>query len=517
MEDRRIKAHFGRLQGVCRRWHEYMVRTERQARAKHAALKRRIVRAGQQRLPLKVVVFRDRSHSREQRVRIARQLLVLDRQPSNGRRGGARTRHGGPTRQTSQREAGLPARDGSPPRAAPARRGAARHRGMDTTHAPSDEWAWFDAPEAQHEPVAWSRQGLLAHGVCDEHGAHVALLGDTGRAIHDTPLLRLFPPSRTPALGDALPTQLGAPTLLRFSPCGYTLLAYFPAEASAPRAPEASTSAVQIPPSVLPAMPPTPLQPTPTATPASSATLAPVPDHMSPAPTLPSAAVSPALTPTPATPHAWEAIQTLPLSPPTVVQSDQGVVCVWIRAPHAPLDRFALHQWVPVAYDASGVGCIHGDVIDALWLGAPRLWKMDGSTFVREPACGPATFGPNGSPSLNEPQREQACVLVTRAGQVVWLHRLSSAMTAWHAFRVHYGCVSLASIMPPPPTLDAEQAPDPSASSRAVRRARLVAVPNESVILLAYEPASCAHDLVEVRLTELQIQLDGEMSCTCLG
>lgn len=388
---------------------------------------------------------------------------------------------------------------------------------MDTTHAPSDEWAWFDAPEAQHEPVAWSRQGLLAHGVCDEHGAHVALLGDTGRAIHDTPLLRLFPPSRTPALGDALPTQLGAPTLLRFSPCGYTLLAYFPAEASAPRAPEASTSAVQIPPSVLPAMPPTPLQPTPTATPASSATLAPVPDHMSPAPTLPSAAVSPALTPTPATPHAWEAIQTLPLSPPTVVQSDQGVVCVWIRAPHAPLDRFALHQWVPVAYDASGVGCIHGDVIDALWLGAPRLWKMDGSTFVREPACGPATFGPNGSPSLNEPQREQACVLVTRAGQVVWLHRLSSAMTAWHAFRVHYGCVSLASIMPPPPTLDAEQAPDPSASSRAVRRARLVAVPNESVILLAYEPASCAHDLVEVRLTELQIQLDGEMSCTCLG
>lgn len=87
--------------------HEYMARTERQARTKHAALKRRVVGAGQQCFPLQVVVFRDRANRRKQRVGIARQLLVLDRQSPNRRRGGARTRHGSPTRHGAQREEDL--------------------------------------------------------------------------------------------------------------------------------------------------------------------------------------------------------------------------------------------------------------------------------------------------------------------------------------------------------------------------------------------------------------------------
>lgn len=492
---------------------EHLARTERQARAKHAALKRRVVGAGQQCLPLEVVVFGDRPHCREQRVGIARQLLVLDRQPTNRRRGGARTRHRGPTRhRPSARKVFRHVIAG---RVRPLRALRARHRGMEAADADAAphgrDWAWFDAPEAQHANVAWSRQGVVAHGMRNEHGAHVALLGDTGRAIHDTPLLRLFPPARAPTLGTALPTQLGAPTLLRFSPCGYTLLAYFPAEATAPLAPGQGSGAVQIPTAALPTLTATPIQQTPTATPASAATHAPVPDHVSPVTTLPSAAASPV----PGTPHSLEAMSTLPVTQPNVVQGDQGVVCLWTRAPHAPVDRWALHQWVPVSYGAASLGCIHDDVIDALWLGAPRLWKMEGPAFVREPACGPSTFLPRAALSLDEAQREQACILVTRAGQVVFLHRLSSAAAAWHAFRVHYGSLSLASVVPPPPTLDAEQAPDLHAPPCAVRRACLCDVPDESVVLIAYEPVSCAFGPSALGLTELQIQMDGEMSCTC--
>ncbi|WFD19446.1 hypothetical protein MCAP1_001676 [Malassezia caprae] len=370
--------------------------------------------------------------------------------------------------------------------------------------------AWFDAPEASEAPVAWSRQGVVAHGVRDEHGAHVALLGDTGRAVHEAPLARLFPPTRAPALSTDLPTQLGAPTLVRFSPCGYTLLAYFPAETTARLAPEQAAGAVQVPAAALSTLSATPIQRTPSATP--SATLAPVPDHGSPVPTLPSAAASPALTPVPSTPQALEAMNTLAIAPPNVIQGDQGVVCLWTRAPPDPVDRWALHQWVPVSYEAPAHGCVHGDVLDALWLGAPRLWKMEGPTFVREPACGPSTFLPRAALSLDEAQSEQACVLVTRAGQVVFLHRLSSARAAWNAFRVHYGTLSLASIMPPPPTLDAEQAPDLHAPPIAVRHARLCDVPDEPVVLIAYEPVSCAPASAALGFTELQIRLDGEMS-----
>jgi len=372
--------------------------------------------------------------------------------------------------------------------------------------------AWFDAPEAQNTPAAWSRQGVVAHGVRDEHGAHIALLGDTGRAVHEAPLVRLFPPTRAPALGADMPTQLGAPTMVRFSPCGYTLIAYFPAETTAPLPPEQAAGAVQIPTAALTTLTATPMQRTPTATP-SSATLVPVPDHVSPVPTLPSATASPALTSMPGTPQALEAMNTLPVAP-NVIQGDQGVVCLWTRAPYAPVDRWALHQWVPVSYVPTSPGCLHGDVLDALWLGTPRIWKMEGPTFMREPACGPSTFLPRAALSLDEAQSEQACVLVTRAGQVAFLHRLSGATAAWNAFRVHYGALSLASVVPPPPTLDAEQASDLHVPPMAVRRARLCEVPDEPVVLIAYELDSCTPHSAALGLTELQIHMDGEMSCT---
>ena len=72
MKNRRIEAHRRRLERVCG-W-------ERQARTEYAAFEGRIVGARQQRLPLEVVVFRDRADRWKERVWICRQLLVLDGQ-----------------------------------------------------------------------------------------------------------------------------------------------------------------------------------------------------------------------------------------------------------------------------------------------------------------------------------------------------------------------------------------------------------------------------------------------------
>ncbi|WFD26854.1 hypothetical protein MNAN1_001843 [Malassezia nana] len=364
---------------------------------------------------------------------------------------------------------------------------------------------WIDAPEARDSAVAWSRHGIVAQGAFNEHGAHVALFGETGAGIHATPLVRLWPPPRTPAADGEFPTQLCAPTLVRYSPCGYTLLAYFPATTVAPPASGESGAAVYIPPPTF-----TTMTPTPTATPALAPGAA--LDHLSPAPTLPSAGASPALTPVPGTPHALEAVSTLPLPlTNTLVQGDQGVVCLWTRAPHAPVDRWTLHQSVPVSYDASDAACLYGAVLDVLWLGAPRLWTLEDTNLVREPACGPSTFLPRASLPLDEAQGEQACVVVTRAGQVAFLHRLELTVPTLQAFRLYSGWLARASVMPPPPTLDAEPAPERSTLARccAVRQARLVDVPNESVVLIAYESEGTPAAL---SCTELQIQLDGEMS-----
>ena len=284
--------------------------------------------------------------------------------------------------------------------------------------------------------------------VCVRAAAHLA------RA----PATKLYAPA-PPAGG-----VLARPTLVSFSPCGYTLLAYFPLGTA----------------------------------PARAGVLAPCTGLTTPI-ALETGASPTALGGTPASvgTSAWHA--------------EQGVVCVWT----CTADVWTLRQALPVC-DAESVPtaqALHGHVVDVCWLGTPRAWACDAPLdaesvrLVRAPASGPAGLLALPRLPLDRAQDEQAALLFTSTGQVSYWHRLPTRTPS--AFRVHHGWLAEPSVLPPPATLEHSAGERCDAWVRRVSCLAARAVPEEEAVLVAYT----AHDAPGiVHVTQLQFAIDGEMS-----
>ncbi|WFC94398.1 hypothetical protein MBRA1_001028 [Malassezia brasiliensis] len=330
--------------------------------------------------------------------------------------------------------------------------------------------AWVEALAAGaacEDPIAWSRHNVVAHAEVDAQGACVCLR----RAAHlsQAPITKLYAPAH-PAGG-----SLARPNYLSFSPCGYTLFAYFP-----PGAPLLRNATHFAPYTGLTTGLATPI--------GLDAGTSPMPYASTPA----GAATGP----------AW--------------QSDQGMVCIWTRAG----DAWTLRQTVPVCDAASAptTHAFHGHVVDVCWLGAPRAWSLDApldaphAQPVRLPACGPAALLALPSLPLDQAQDELAVVVCTNTAQVSVLHRLPGRASANAPFRVHHGWLAQPSVLPPPPTLEHTRVERCESWMRRVTHLRACAVPDAAAVLVAYatDDPLCAPAVVH--LTELQLELDGEMS-----
>ena len=91
--------------------------------------------------------------------------------------------------------------------------------------------ACFDGSMERDRPVAWSRQNLVAYGAVHDGAACVVVVPSerVGCAVDDPVATHLHPPTRGAlfAAGRQAPCDLDAPALVSFSPCGYTLMAFF--------------------------------------------------------------------------------------------------------------------------------------------------------------------------------------------------------------------------------------------------------------------------------------------------
>ena len=307
----------------------------------------------------------------------------------------------------------------------------------------------------------------MAHAEVDAQGACVSLR----RAAHlsQAPVAKLYAPTH-PAGG-----SLARPTYVSFSPCGYTLLAYFP-----PGAPPLRSTTHFAPYTGLTTGLATPI--------GLEAGTSPMPYASTPT----GAATGP----------AW--------------QSDQGMVCIWTCAG----DAWTLRQTVPVCDAASAptTHVFHGHVVDVCWLGAPRAWSLDATLDaphaqpVRLPACGPAALLALPSLPLDRAQDELALVLCTSTAQVSVLHRLPGRASTNAPFRAHHGWLTQPSVLPPPPTLEHTRAERCDAWMRRVTHLRACAVPDAAAVLVAYATDDALGAPAMVHLTELQLELDGEMS-----
>lgn len=292
------------------------------------------------------------------------------------------------------------------------------------------------------------------------------------RAAHlsHAPVAKLYAPAH-PAGG-----SLARPTYVSFSPCGYTLLAYFP-----PGAPPLRSATLFAPYTGLSTALATPI--------GLEAGTSPMPYAGTPAGAAAGA--------------AW--------------QSDQGMVCIWTRTGG---DAWTLRQTVPVCDAASAptTHAFHGHIVDVCWLGAPRAWSLNApldaahAQPVRMPACGPAALLALPSLPLDQAQEELALVACTSTAQVSVLHRLPGRAAASAPFRVHHGWLTQPSVLPPPPTLEHSSTERCDAWMRRVTHLRACAVPESATVLVAYATDGASGAPAIVHLTELQLELDGEMS-----
>ncbi|WFD30258.1 hypothetical protein MSPP1_001275 [Malassezia sp. CBS 17886] len=397
--------------------------------------------------------------------------------------------------------------------------------------------ALSDGVQSADHPVAWSRHNLVAYGDVDVLGACVALVSVAEGSKHAAqPVARLHAPPRPatfPGVSTApAPLTLEPPTLVSFSPCGYTLLAYFPMSACVSGETSMAGASAALP-----------LGRTPSTDGVAPAPL-PTLEQMASTASF-SAAPSPATTPFPTTPTPSDAPGAAPAHalPPQQQPSDQGVLCIWTRPAAGPPGAWTMKQCIPVApATCHAPAALVGDIAEALWLGGPGQWHVDpaacadgvagGSTtsppFHRAPSRGPGTFSARTALCPEERQEEQLLVLVTSAGQVAFLHRLGDASgessASCDTFRLYTTWLHEPSVQPPPATMEpvmrafATERMDLANDAVCTRPRPLqlshlacTVVPNEPVVLVAYVSAqACLPELIS--LTEIQIEVDREMT-----
>ncbi|WFD33596.1 hypothetical protein MCUN1_000409 [Malassezia cuniculi] len=315
-----------------------------------------------------------------------------------------------------------------------------------------------------NRPVAWSRHNLVAVAASDAVGACVLVAPVRGKAVA-APCERLRPKG-----------TFDVPTHVSFSPCGHTICAYFPV--------------------AQPVLVSRPLSRLPSAQDASGT---------------PGASALPSL----------EQLAGAGATPSSTVMSfstpQLGQLCVWSYVGAS----WTLQQCV-AAHASETEGAIYGDVADICWLGAWRPWTRDES-FKRGQMQGPPMFSRVASMPLEEAQQEQAFIVVSKLCFVALFHHLPDATDG---FRMLHGWVHKPSVYPPPATLEAfdevraEHSGDAVAEDGMSHLAHVSCcpVPGQSAVLISYvvsdEPRSIpdAHESRAVCMTELRIELEGEMS-----
>lgn len=339
--------------------------------------------------------------------------------------------------------------------------------------------ACFDGSMARDRPVAWSRHNLVAYGAVHKGAACVVVVPSehVGCAIDDPITTHLHPPSRAPffAAGHQASCDLDAPAMVSFSPCGYTLMAFF---SISPILTSCDASAV---PSETMRAPPT------TAVHSEGK----VTD-------------SPALTPPVSMPHTYSQ----PISDASdLLPYDHGVICIWTRPPGTSIAAWSLKQWIPVSPIPSFTN-LSGHIIGMHWLDHVRMWKCTDSdaSYMRAPSCGPATNVPPAGLASDKMASEQACILVSHVGQVVFVHRANE-----HApFRMHVGWLHVPGIYPLPTTYEPTTL-HKMFTTLDIRHISITALPNEPILFIAYQ--CYAHGSVMfMHVSELTFDLHGELS-----
>lgn len=365
--------------------------------------------------------------------------------------------------------------------------------------------ACFHGSMAMDRPVGWSRHNLVAYGAVHRGSACVAVVPSVhmGKDVADPLVTTLYPPPRAPpVLNSNALYELDTPSMVSFSPCGYTLTAFFPVSAvltpcdAAETVPELPTSVVY---PTQPADPPPLAANSPRAPVFSTASMG-----------------SPALTPlsfTPrAVPHASGAampnLESDPLglsSPAPMLPYDHGVVCIWTRDPEAPISAWSLQQWIPVSSHQSFTN-LSGFVIDMHWLDNLRMWKCSENEYTLTPSCGPSMAMPPAGLGLGEAASQQAFVLVSNVGQVVFVHRPQMG----EPFRTHMGWLHVPGIYPSPATYEPTTL-DKMFAPLDIRRISITALVDEPVLLVAYQSVSLG-SAMHVQVSELTFDLHGDLS-----
>lgn len=442
--------------------------------------------------------------------------------------------------------------------------------------------AGFDGSMVPDKPVAWSRQNLVAYGTSDEHGACVLIVPSAcavhgGKVNASQVVARLHPPPRAPPIATSTPYELDAPSLVSFSPCGHTLLAYFPVmpvlTTNEPLVPSASLELST--PLVLPVDQSAAVSPSANAMNASmSAATMNAAINTAGASTNASAGASaftsPAMTPL-ATPRGL--VRTLSghsTSPgmdalgmgmgsatTSLLPYDHGVLCIWTRTSPSisATDQWILQQWFPVSLPVSTLSTsgastaaasaaaatgtasslssvptaaatgasattppaapstgpsslskLSGDMIDVCWLDSARAWKCTETDFVRAPSSGPSTSVPAAGLPLDKSADEQACVVVSRLGQVVFLHRVHEKSM----FRIHIGCLQVPGVYPPPASYEPTTL-ESVFSAMEIRHVSMATMSDAPILLVAYQ-SSISGSAMFVNMTELVFELNGDLS-----
>ena len=340
--------------------------------------------------------------------------------------------------------------------------------------------ACFDGSMARDRPVAWSRQNLVAYGAVHDGAACVVVVPSecVGCAVDDPVATHLHPPTRGPlfAADRQAPCDLDAPALVSFSPCGYTLMAFFSVS------PILATSDAS-------ALPSEPVRTRP----------------LTPAFAESKGTESPALTPPVSMPHTYSQ----PISDATdLLPYDHGVICIWTRAPGASIAAWSLKQWIPVSPVPSFTH-LSGHIIGLHWLDHGRMWKgtESGASYMRAPSCGPATNVPPAGLPTDMMASEQACILISHVGHVVFVHRANE-----HApFRMHVGWLHVPGIYPLPTHYEPTTL-HKMFTTLDIRHMSITALPNEPILFVAYQ--CYAHGSVMfMHVSELTFDLHGELSC----
>ena len=133
------------------------------------------------------------------------------------------------------------------------------------------------------------------------------------------------------------------------------------------------------------------------------------------------------------------------------------------------------------------------------------MWKGTDSdtSYMRAPSCGPATSVPPAGLASDTMASEQACILISHVGHVVFVHRANEQAP----FRMHVGWLHVPGIYPLPTNYEPTTL-HKMFTTLDIRHMSITALPNEPILFVAYQ--CYAHGSVMfMHVSELTFDLHG--------